>query len=214
MISSCLPFLCLTHRNKALYRRPRRTYRHHRESVYDIPDFAALPLAAPFFIPPSPPPPEPDLPLPLIPLPRPEEPLEPLPLVHYRPRSPPLVPVQPRQVHHPEIFPYPEPIVYREPLPYPEPILYPQLIPYREPPADCVHLHLCLPRMVGLYGNYIRPEELRAAVEVALDMILRELREPDYYRDRGLRLGGFRGIGSLSDDRRLGDVELEEYIRR
>lgn len=68
--------------------------------------------------------------------------------------------------------------------------------------------------MVGLYGNYIRPEELRAAVEVALDMILRELREPDYYRDRGLRLGGFRGIGSLSDDRRLGDVELEEYVRR
>jgi hypothetical protein len=165
--------------------------------VYDVPDFAALPLAAPIFIPPSPPLPEPDLPLPLIPLPRPEEPLETHPLVHYRPRSPPLISVQPRQVvHHPEISPYPE------------------LIPYRELPADYVHFHPYLPRMVGLYGNYIRPEELRAAVEVALDMILRELREPDYYRDRGLRLGGFRGIGSLSDDRRLGDVELEEYVRR
>jgi hypothetical protein len=214
MTSSCLPFPCLTHRNKIVYRRPRRTYIHYWDPLYDAPDSAALPLAVPIFIPPSPPPPELEVPLPFIPPLRPKEPLEPLPLVHYRQTSSPLISVQPHQIGpHPELIPYPEPIIYRTPIPYPENILCPQRISYRELPADYIHPHPHLPRMIGSYGNYVRPEELRAAVEVALDMILRELREPDYYRDRGLRLGAFRGIG-LSDDRRLGNVELEEYIRR
>ena len=63
-----------------------------------------------------------------------------------------------------------------------------------------------------MVGGYLRSDELRAAVEIALDMVLRELREPDYYRDRGVRFG--RGSLGLGSDSRLSDLELEEYIRR
>jgi hypothetical protein len=63
-----------------------------------------------------------------------------------------------------------------------------------------------------MVGSYLRPDDLRVAVEVAIDTILRELREPDYYRDRSLRFS--RGFGLSSGSSRLSDLELEEYIQR
>jgi hypothetical protein len=231
MISFCLRFfLCLPPRTRIVHDRPRRTYRHHRKRLYDAPEFAAQSLATPIFVPPSPPPPEPDLPLALVPLFPPEEPLEPLPLINYQPTSipPPDVPVH-RQVPHLELVPYPEPLLYWEPVPYPELIPYREFIPcpepivYREPilcrephiDHSTIHntVHNYLPTMVGTYGGYLRQDDIRVAVEVAVEMIIRELRAPDW-RDRDIRLGGFRGYGLGSGDRRLGEVEIEEYIRR
>ncbi|KAE9381897.1 hypothetical protein N431DRAFT_393580 [Stipitochalara longipes BDJ] len=212
MISSCLSLPCFAQKKKHIHHRPRRTYRRHRESLYDVPLFAPPPLANPVFIPPSPPPPEPDLPLGLVPFSRPEEPLEPLPLAHYRRGSLPPLPIQPPQlIPYAERVPYLEPSFYSELVPYPVPILYPDPIPYPEfvpyfqPPFNPR-------RMVGSYGSYLRPDELRVAVDIAVDMILRELREPEYYRDRGLRFN--RGISLSSESSRLSDLELEEYVRR
>jgi hypothetical protein len=213
MTSFCLQFfLCLPPRTRIAHDRPRRTYRHHRKRLYDAPKFAAQLRATPIA---------------LIPLPPAEEPLEPLPLIPYRPRyiPPPPTPLHCQVIPDSELVPYPEPLFHREPVPYPEPIPYRELIPYPEPFAypglipycepHTVHntIYNYLPTMVDTYGGYLRQDDIRVAVEVAVEMIIRELRALDW-SDRDFRLGRFRGYGLGSGDRRLGEVEIEEYIRR
>lgn len=151
MISSCLPFPCLTRRHRTVHNRPRRRYREREESLYNVPDFAlrshrTLPYAEAFL----PLPPEPDFPLPNIPLPISADSFEDLPLVWYqsRPISPQLLPIQPpdlaqyrpRPIHPPLIADPPlRAIPYREPRPIPPPppllIRPPPLVVQRRPRA-------------------------------------------------------------------------------
>jgi len=196
MIFSCLP--CLS-RHRFIYFRPRRKNRHHRKRLYDVPDFEALPLPTPIFVPTTPPPPYPDLPLPIITPPAPAEPLGPFPLVHYRPRSisPPPIATQAQLLPYPVFVPCPEPVIYREPVPYPEPILF--TLDY-------------LPTMIsgiGGYGSYLRTDDIPLAVEAAVDLVLSELRTSEW-RDR---FQPFRN-GYLNRNSTIGNLEIDEYIRR
>jgi hypothetical protein len=209
MIFSCLP--CLT-RYRFISIRPRRIHRHHRKRLYDdVRDIDTLPLPNPIFVPPSPPPPEPGLPLALIPLPTPEEPLRPFPLVHYRPRSisPPPVPVHGQLPPYSVFDPHTEPVIYREPVPYPEPILYLEPIHHHELlPRQNITLNY-LPTMIGGYGGYLRPDDIPTAVELAVELILSELRSNDWRE----RFQPFRN-GYINRETRIGNLEIEEYIRR
>jgi hypothetical protein len=129
MLSSCLPFACLTRRNTPVHYRPRHIHRKREESLYDVPGFLpriqrALPYAEAFLPPPSEL--ESDLYFPEIPVHAFAEPLEPPGLVRYQSRllRPPLPPIQP-----PVLIRYrPRPT---SPQPIPDHLL--QLIPYREP---------------------------------------------------------------------------------
>jgi hypothetical protein len=107
-----------------------------------------------------------------------------------------------------EPVPYPVPVPYPEPIPYPVPIPYPEPILYREPIHQNITLNV-LPIMIGGYGGYLRPDDIPTAVEIAVELILSELRSNDWRE----RFQPFRN-GYINRESRIGNLEIEEYIRR
>ncbi len=214
MISSCLSFPCLTHRNRTVHDRPRRTYRHRQESLCNIPEFARQvyrsPPYDPTFLSPAL---DPDLPSAFIPLPRAHDPLEYPHPIQYQPRPipPPPIPVQPHRV-----VPYREPAVdhvyVRAP---PIPVQNLRLVPHREPVIDHVHIHTCPPRMAGLRSNpltnYVRGQEAQDII----DAVIRLCQGTDLYnRNDDIRFGALRSLGGLSDERRIEELMVDDLIRR
>lgn len=214
MLSSCLPFPCLTRRNRIVHDRPRRTYRHRQESLYNVPEFAPQVHRSPPYAPaPLSPLIDPDLPSALIPLPRPDDPLELPHLVHCQPRPirPPPIPVQPLRV-----IPYREPPIDRVHVRAPPiPVQPLRVIPYREPPIDHVHIHTRPLRMAGLRSNpltnFVRGQEAQEIIDAVYRIVL----GTDYYnRNDDIRFGALRSLGGISDDRRMEELMVDDLIRR
>lgn len=202
MISFCLPFPCLSQRQKSGHDSPRHEDQLNRDSsLYDDPDVATQSLVGPVLIPPLPPPPAWGRPSPLTSLPVPERPVSPLPEVTLQHRPIPQV------THNHTSGEFYQPVPFLDLIPYPGPILQRDLIPLDQTFVERLNDHL--ERMAGLYGNYIRPEEIQYAIEAAVDFIINRLRNFDIPR-----FGGLNDIGLGSGDRRERELRFQELIRR